>query len=164
MLNIWPMPLCIYKLVRSNHLCVSIIEYLLFNQQMFVHRLLNYKKPLGNTGLTHLILIVFSLPGVYKMSFHSVMKWQKKLTNHPIFVSGCSSVFLLWVNPGRSRIIHSGVKRFFNILSKKPITTIYMSVNHIQMLSELLQTCVVKAKFRRVGKWPLVFSKHQSPV
>lgn len=74
MLNIWPMPLCIYKLVRSNHLCVSIIEYLLFNQQMFVHRLLNYKKPLGNTGLTHLILIVFSLPGVYKMSFHSVMK------------------------------------------------------------------------------------------
>lgn len=63
------MPFCIYKLVRSNHLCVSIIEYLLFNHQMFVHRLLNYKKPFGNTGLTHLILIVFTLSEVYKMSF-----------------------------------------------------------------------------------------------
>ena len=69
MLNIWPMPLCIYKLVRSNHACVSIIECSLFNHQMFVHRLLNYKKPPGNTGLTHLVLIVFTPSEVYKMPF-----------------------------------------------------------------------------------------------
>lgn len=59
----------IYMLLRSNHLCAAIMEYFLFNHQMFVHRLLNYKKPLGNTGLTHLILIVFTLSGVYRMSF-----------------------------------------------------------------------------------------------
>lgn len=118
--------------------CLSMIEYLLFNHQMFVHRLLNYKKPLGNTGLTHLILIVFTLSEVYKMSFWNVMKMTKMPTNHPIFVSGCSSVFLMWVNPGRSRIIHSRVKRFFNILSGEPFMTIYISVNRIRMLSELV--------------------------
>lgn len=62
----------------------------------------------------------------------------KKLTNHPIFVSGCSSVFLMWVNPGRSRIIHSGVKHVFNILSREPFMTIYISVNRIRMLSKLV--------------------------
>lgn len=62
----------------------------------------------------------------------------RKPTNHPIFVSGCSSLFLMWVNPGRSKIIHSGAKRFFNILSREPFMTIYISVNHIRMLSELV--------------------------
>lgn len=69
MLNIRPMLLCIYKLVRSNHLCASRIEYLLFNHKMFVHRLLNYKKPRGNTGPARLLLIVFTPSEVYKMSF-----------------------------------------------------------------------------------------------
>lgn len=138
MLKIWPMPHCIYKLVRSNHLCASIIEHLLFNHQMFVHSLLNYKKSFGNTGLTHLILIVFTLPEVYKMPFWNVTKLQKKLTNYPIFVWGCSSIFLMWVHSGRSVLIHSGVKCFFNILSREPFMTIYISVSCTQLLSELV--------------------------
>lgn len=56
----------IYKAVRSNHLCVSIIEILLFNHKMFVHRLLNYKKPLGSSGPTLPVLIVLVLSVVYK--------------------------------------------------------------------------------------------------
>lgn len=77
-LNIRAMLLCIYKPVRSNHLCVSIIECSLFNRKMFVHRLLNYKKPLGNTGPTCLVLIVFTPSVVYKMSFQYVMIWGKR--------------------------------------------------------------------------------------
>lgn len=69
MLNIRPVLLCIYKPVKSNHLCASGIEYLLFNHKMFVHRLLNYKKPLGNTGQARLVLIVFTPSGVYRMPF-----------------------------------------------------------------------------------------------
>lgn len=69
MLNIWPMLLSIYKLVRSTHLCVSKVEHLLFNHQMFVHRLLNYKKAFGKTGLTHLLLIVFTPFEVYERPF-----------------------------------------------------------------------------------------------
>lgn len=159
MLNIRPMLLCIYKLVRSNHLCVSIMEYLLFNHKMFVHRLWNYKKPLWNTGLTCLVLIVFTPSEVYKniiLKCHDMKR---------IFASGCSSVFLMWLNLGRSSIIHSEVKHFFNILSGEPFMTIYISVNCIRMLSELVTDVCGQSK---VYIWwkiaPGFLYKHQSPV
>lgn len=67
---------------------------------------------------------------------------RKKPTNRPLFASGCSSVFLMWLNLGRSWIIHSEVKHFFNIPSREPFMTIYVSVSCVPMHRELVTDAV----------------------
>lgn len=96
------------------------------------------------------------------------MSWSepKKPTNHPIFASGCSSVFLMWLNSGRSRDHSSpGLNACSTFRPGNHLWPfIYLSAELECSLSRW-QTRVVKAKFTCDGKGPRVLQRwHQSPV
>lgn len=128
---------------------------------MFVHRLLNYKKPLGSPGPNSpRIDCVGAICSLQKCHFKMSWSQPKKPTNRPIFASGCSSVFLMWLDSGRSRD-HAcpGLKAFSTSCPGKHLWAfIYLSAASEGPLS-WWRTRVVQAKFACDARRPRVHNQ-----